>query len=250
MDDHIKARGITHKIGFYSALIVTILAIVTFGIAVCTPPVSGPFCKGSCIGYPYTDILSRFPRDYFWMYPAIILSVFFVVLMAFIHQYASDNKRIYSLIGLSFSLLSSFSLITDYFIQISVIQPGLLNGETDGIAMLTQYNPHGVFIALEEVGYIMMSVAFMSIVPVFSGSGVLKCAIRWTYAICFFLTIFSFAMISLRYGIKREYRFEVAVITIDYLTLIVSGLLLSRLFKREMRNSLTVKWALQNMSSI
>jgi hypothetical protein len=243
MDDRIEIRVNVNRLGFYAALIVTILATATFGIAVCTPPVSGPFCKGSCIGYPYTDILSRFPRDYFWMYPAILLSVFFVVLMACIHQYTSDNKKIFSLIGLSFSLLSSFALIADYFIQISVIQASLLNGETDGIALLTQYNPHGIFIALEEVGYIMMSAAFIGIVPVFSGKGVLEGSIRWVFIISFFLIIISFAIISFQYGIKREYRFEVAAITIDYISLVVSGILLSRLFKRELRNNLTVKWS-------
>jgi hypothetical protein len=250
MENRVKVNGNVNMLGFYVALTVTILAIVTFGMAVCTPPVSGPFCKDSCIGYPYTEILSRFPRDYFWMYPAMLLAVFFVVLMACIHLYASDNKKIFSLIGLSFSILSSFALLTDYFIQISVIQPSLLNGETDGIAMLTQYNPHGVFIALEEVGYIMMGLTFIFIAPVFSGSGTLKSAIRWVFIICFILIIISFAMISIVFGIKREYRFEVVSITIDYITLIVSGILLSRLFKREMRNSLTVRWALQNMSSI
>jgi hypothetical protein len=36
------------------------------------------------------------------------------------------------------------------------------------------------------------------------------------------------------YGIYREYRFEVAVITIDWLVLIISGILLSFVFKRVM----------------
>jgi hypothetical protein len=250
MEDHAKVIGNANKPGFYVALTVTILAVVTFGIAICTPPVSGPFCKGSCIGYPYTDILSRFPRDYLWMYPAILLAVFFVVLTACIHKYNSDNKKIFSLISLSFSVLSAFTLIIDYFIQISVIQPSLVNGETDGIAILTQYNPHGVFIALEEIGYIMMGVSFICLVPVFSGSNTLERAIKWIYIIGFILIIVSFILISLLFGIKREYRFEVAVITIDYAVLIISGILLTKLFKREMRNSLTVKQALQNMSSI
>jgi hypothetical protein len=250
MQDHIYVGGNANRVGFYVALIVTILAIVTFGIAICTPPVSGPFCKGSCIVYPYSDIISRFPGDYLWMYPAILLTVFFVTLMVCIHQYASDNKKIFSLIGLSFSLLSSFALITDYFIQISVIQPSLLNGETDGIALLTQYNPHGVFIALEEIGYIMMGVSFICLIPVFSGSNTLERAIKWIYIIGFILIIVSFIQISLLFGIKREYRFEVALITIDYAVLIVSGILLIKLFKRELRNSLTVKRVLQNMSSI
>jgi len=250
MEDRIKVKGYVYRLGFYFALTVTILAVVTFGIAICTPPVSGPFCKGSCIGYPYSDIISRFPRDYLWMYPAILLAILFLALIVCIHQYASNDKKIFSLIGLSFSLVSAIALITDYYIQISVIQPSLVSGETEGIAILTQYNPHGVFIALEEVGYIMMSVTFISLVPVFSGSNTLERAIKWIYIVGFILIIVSFILISLRFGIKREYRFEVALITIDYVELIVSGILLTRLFKREMRNSLTVKWELQNKNSI
>jgi hypothetical protein len=55
------------------------------------------------------------------------------------------------MLGIVFATISCTLLVGDYFIQISVIQPSLLKGETDGIALLTQYNPHGIFIALEEV---------------------------------------------------------------------------------------------------
>ena len=152
MEDQIKVKGNILRMGFYIAIIMTILAIVTFGIAICTPPVSGPFCKGSCIMYPYNAIISRFPRDYLWMYPAILLSIIFIAFIVCIHYYASDNKKIFSLLSLSFALVSAIVLMTDYFIQVSVIQPSLVNGETEGIAVLTMYNPHGVFIALEEIG--------------------------------------------------------------------------------------------------
>jgi hypothetical protein len=134
-----------------------------------------------------------------------------------------------------------FILIADYFVQISVVQPSLVNGETEGIAILTQYNPHGVFIALEEIGYIIMSIAFISLVPVFSGSDRLNGTIRWVFIISFILIIISFIMISFKYGIKREYRFEVAAITINYMTLIVSGILMSRLFRRQWRDSITLQ---------
>jgi hypothetical protein len=184
------------------------------------------------------------------MYPAIFLITLFVVFMAFIHQYASDNKKIFSLIGLSFSLVSAIALITDYYIQISVIQPSLVVGESDGISLLTQYNPHGVFIALEEIGYLMMSVAFICLVPVFSRDNRLEDAIRWTFIMSFVFIIISLILISLKYGIKREYRFEVAAISIEWATLIVSGILMSKLFMREMRNNLTVKWTLQNMRDV
>ena len=32
--------------------------------------------------------------------------------------------------------------------------------------MLIQYNPHGVFIALEEPGYLVMSLSFLFMAPV------------------------------------------------------------------------------------
>ncbi len=233
-----SATDNANLLGFYIAILTTVLTVVTFGIAFFTPPISGPFCQGSCIEYPFTNIVSRFPRDYLWMYPAILLTLIYVVLMVCIHHYASNEKKIFSQIGLSFALISATLLIIDYFIQISVIQPSLVNGETDGIGIFTQYNPHGIFIALEDIAYLMMSVAFLSMAPVFSRTNRLENAIRWIFIISFILTIISLIIISILYGIHREYRFEVAVITINWIVLIVSGILLSVLFKRALRISL------------
>ena len=222
-------------LGFYAAILTAVITMVTFGIAIFTPPLSGAFCVGSCIEYPFTNIVSRFPRDYVWMYLAILLTLIYVVLMVCIHHYASKDKKIFSQIGLSFALISATILIINYFIQISVIQPSLVNGETDGIAILTQYNPHGLFIALEEIGYLMMSVSFLCMAPVFSGTNRLERAIRWIFIISFILTISSLITLSIVYGINREYLFECVVIVIDWIVLIVSGILLSVVFKRAMK---------------
>lgn len=64
----------TRKIILISALATTVLTIITFGIAIATPPLAGPFCTGECYAYPYLDIASRFPRDYYWMYPAMFIA--------------------------------------------------------------------------------------------------------------------------------------------------------------------------------
>ena len=37
-------------------------------------------------------IVSRFPRDYFWMYPAILLVFIYFVLMVCIHRYAREYR--------------------------------------------------------------------------------------------------------------------------------------------------------------
>jgi hypothetical protein len=211
-----SATNNANLLGFYAAILTTVVAVVTFGIAIFTPPMSGPFCVDSCIEYPFTDIVSRFPRDYVWMYPAILLTLIYVVLMACIHHYAPKEKKIFGQIGLSFALISATVLIVDYFIQVSVIQPSLVKGETDGIAILTQYNPHGIFIALEDIGYLMMGAAFLCIAPVFSGTNRLESVVRWIFIISFVLTIVSLIVLSILYGINREYRFEVAAITIKW----------------------------------
>ncbi|KKQ46133.1 MAG: hypothetical protein US63_C0006G0010 [Candidatus Moranbacteria bacterium GW2011_GWC2_37_8] len=224
--------NVKNKLGFYSSISTVVLTLITFGIAILTPPFSGPYCKGSCFVYPYLDIASRFPRDYYWIFPAMFLMIAYLVLMVCIHRWASGEKKIYSQIGLYFALMSAFVLISDYFVQLSVIQPSLLNGETDGISMLTQYNPHGIFIVLEELGFIFMSVSFLFLAFVFS-DGKLQKAIRWTFASAFVLTAVAFIAYSTIYGLSREYRFEVASISINWLALIVSGILLAVIFNNE-----------------
>jgi len=212
-----------------------VLTVVTFSIAVFTPPLSGPFCLEACLQYPFLDIGDRFPRDYYWMYPAILLTMVYLVLMVCIHQYTADEKKIFSQIGLSFAIMSATILIMNYFIQISVIQPSIINGETDGISILTQYNPHGLFIALEDIGYLIMSLGFFCVYPVFSRSTKLERSIRWMFILCFVLTLGSLIIITGQYGINREYRFEVLAIMINWIVLIVSGILLSIVFKRAMQ---------------
>lgn len=220
------------KVGFYSALLTVLLTLVTFGIAFLTPPLSGPYCTDGCFSYPYSDIASRFPRDYIWMYPAMLLSLVYYVLMVAIHYFAPGDRKIFSHVGLSFALISTATLVIDYFLQVSVIQPSLLQGETDGIALLSQFNAHGVFIVLEEIGFFMMSMSMLFMAPVFVGATKAEKAIRWLFISCFALTAISFALYSVFYGIHREYLFEVATISINWLTLIASGILLSIVFRR------------------
>jgi hypothetical protein len=152
--------------------------------------------------------------------------------MVAIHHIAQKDKKILSHIGVSFALISTATFVIDYFLQVSVIQPSLLKGETDGIALLSQFNPHGIFIVLEEIGFFMMSLSMLFMAQVFNGKTKVEKAIRWIFILCFTLTVLSFILYSLFYGVFREYRFEVAVISINWLTLIASGILLSVFFKR------------------
>jgi hypothetical protein len=166
------------------------------------------------------------------MYPALLLTPLFVVLMACVHDYAAGDRKLFSLIGLSFAAIAAALITTDYYIQLTVMQPSLLKAETDGLALVSQYNPHGIFIALEALGYVMMSVAFLFAAAVFAGRGWLERALRWLFTSGFILAVGSLIVLSLLFGNDLEYRFEVVVILIDWMVLIVSGALLSVVFKR------------------
>jgi hypothetical protein len=101
-----------------------------------------------------------------------------------------------------------------------------MNGEADGVALITQYNEHGPFIAMEELGYICMSIALFFLAFAFSKSSRIERAIRFILIIQIIVTILVFIFYVVKYGIERSYRFEVATISINWLVLIVIGVLI------------------------
>jgi hypothetical protein len=169
------------------------------------------------------------------MPPAMLLVVVYVILVVSIHTYAAQHEKIYSQIGLSFALIAAGILLSDYFIQFSVVPISLMNQETDGIALLTQYNAHGIFIVLEELGYLLMSLSFVFLAPVFTNKGRLASVVRWVFVAGFSLTMVFLIVISIIYGLDRMDRLEVAVISIDWLVLVINGILLSVLFRRQLK---------------
>ena len=221
-----------NRVGLYSSILTVAMTLVTFGLAITAVPNSGAGCLENCFEYPYLDTLSEFPRDYLWMPPAMILIVVYVVLVASIHAYASPQKKVYSQIGLSFALIAAGVLLGDYFVQFSVVPINLMNGQTEGIALLTQYNPYGVFIVLEELGYLLMSLSFVFLAPVFAHEGRLATAVRWIFVAGFAVTVTFLVAISAYYGLERMDRFEIAAISIAWLVLLINGVLLGFLFRR------------------
>ena len=227
-----KNRSGLPQFGYYISLFTAVITIITFGIAICTPPLSGPFCKSGCFEYPYHEIISRFPRDYYWMFPAIILSFSYMIMMISVHKTVTPEKSVFSLAGVAFAMISTLILSVDYFVQVSFIQPSLLAGETEGIAMLSQFNPHGLFIILEELGFITMNISFIFLAPVLTSSTRLERSLRLTIIIGFILMLLSFAAVVLINGINREYRFEVMIISITWIELIIVSILFSKYFKK------------------
>ncbi len=214
------------RLGFWIAIAVSGLTVVSFGLAMTALPDRVP--------YPFTDpvIAEQWPGDYLWLYPAMVLMLAFVALAAAVHVWAPASRKVFSLVALCLATIAAAVLLGDYFVQATVIQPSLEKGQLDGWAMLTMYNPNGVFIALEEAGYLLMSLALACLVPVYAGGGRVERAIRWLFGASFVAVVLALIAVSAVRGIDRGDTFEIAVISIVWLTLIAAGPLLAAAFRR------------------
>jgi len=220
------------RVGMWSAAATAATAAVSFGVAATTPPRTGPFAApGAVIPYPFPDVAQFVPRDFVWMYLAVLMMLAFLVLAACIRECSTDQRKVFGTIGLCLSAASFTVIALDYFIQLRTVQPALLRGELDGLAILSQYNPHGVFIALEELGFLVMGLSFAFLAFALGSSG-LERAARWVYLVSSALMVAAFVGMSWYFGFALEYRFEVAAITIGWLTLMVSGSMLVFVFRR------------------
>ncbi len=102
-----------------------------------------------------------------------------------------------------------------------------MQGQTEGIPLLTQYNGHGIFIALEELGFTMMSIAFFFLALAVTGKSRLENVVRWILVSPLAVNIFAFTAYSLQFGLDRDYRYEVVALTINWLVSILIGILMS-----------------------
>jgi hypothetical protein len=156
-----------------------------------------------------------------------------LVLLECIHSQLPSSRELLSRIGVAFTIMGVAILVVDYAIQLTFIQPALLLAETEGLSPWTQYNPHGIFIALENVGYVLFNVAY-----VFIGVAMLRMPTRlwraagWIFAVGGALTLMLLVFYGAFYGLRLDYRFEVTAILITWLVLIVAPVLLSIAFLR------------------
>ena len=219
------------RLGTWSATATAVLSAVAFGVASTTLPRTGPFAApGTAIAYPYSAAARFVPGDFVWMYLALAMMFAYVVMAACVRERGTGLPVLGS-VGLGLAIASFAVIASDYFIQLRTVQPALLRGEADGLAILSQYNPHGVFIALEELGFLLAGVSFCFLAFTL-GSSRLERWIRWVLLVSSALVVVAFVGLSALFGLGIEYRFEVAAITIVWLTLSVVGVMFAFLFAR------------------
>jgi len=115
----------------------------------------------------------------------------------------------------------------------TVMQTGLSCGEIEDLSVLSQYNPHGMFIGLENVGYATLNSAFvfLGVALAMRGSKLAR-ATAWVFVSGGALTLLLLLAYAGIYGTRLDYRFEVMSLLVIWLVLVTVGALLTVTFRR------------------
>jgi hypothetical protein len=224
------------RVGFYAGMLTAALTLFALALALVAVPSSGAFCPADCAEYPYLDGAVQYPNDFLWMLPAMLTVLSFVVLLVCLHRSSSLRGAVYSHVALCVGLIAAAILLSDYYVQFFVVPVSLMNAETEGLPLIIQSNPHGVFLALEELGYLLMGVTFLFAGVAIDREDRLTVAARRVFISGFGLVALSCAVVFPVYGLERLDRLEVLIISIDWLVLIVNGILLSAMFRRRLNH--------------
>lgn len=162
------------KIGLLSAVLSGICS-TAYGIAVILLFATALSTQSTSQTQGWTgieDFLVAFqPISMLPLFPSLLLAPAFTGLMVSIHSYASEDKKIWSLLGLSFTLIYATMAAMNYIIQLLPVWSSINHGEADGLAMFVSGNPHSIFWALVYT-YFFMNLAMLLSAMVFGGNRV------------------------------------------------------------------------------
>jgi len=213
------------RLTFLSSYVLGFITLITFAFALIAIPISGANAPSDGgILYPYLETLDQFPRDYIWQYIAMLMICIYLINIVTIRSIVKKEKQIYIQIASTFAIVSSIILLINYFVQVNVVPISLMNKEYEGIALLTQYNPHGIFIAMEELGFTMMAISFGFLVPVFKGKYTRLISI--IYLVALVAAAIGFVYIHTIFGLDKLDRYEVIIITITWIVLILNSIII------------------------
>jgi hypothetical protein len=163
------------RMGFWSAVTITVLVIlIDVGMILSTLffPITSVTNMDS-----YAASFSSFQMLPF--IPSLILAPVFVILMFSIHHTVSEDKKFLTQLALGFSLICAAILSLHYYIQLTVVQQGLLNHETTGLWQFVTPNPHSFFWTFAALGYGFMGISLLCAFPAFAEKS--GRAIKWLF---------------------------------------------------------------------
>ena len=173
-----SSNKVISRIGLWSAIFTTVWTIwfiVAFGSYMSSLPSEWPGIEAFAASFETIPYIA-------WVIPCLLLTLTFPVMMSSIHQYASDNKRTWSLLGLVFAVMYGAVLAANYWLLLTVVRESLLNGYTEGLTWFVIGSPHSITNTIEGIGYGFMGLAAIFVSHVFDGDK-LESWLRWLFIV-------------------------------------------------------------------
>jgi len=104
-----------------------------------------------------------------------LLTSSFLVVMVCIYCFASDEKKVFGLVGLSFAIIYVTLISVNYFIQLTFVRQSTFDA-----SMFEMTNSASMMWVIEVLGYFFMGLATLFAAPVF-GSGRIERLIKWLF---------------------------------------------------------------------
>jgi hypothetical protein len=111
--------------------------------------------------------------------PSLFLAPSFVVLMVSIHFFVQNERKIWSLIGLSFTIIYAVLVSMVYYVQLGLAIPHMIRGQTEEIATFI-LEQNSLMITIDILGYGFMSLATLFVAFAFK-DGKLQRWIRYLF---------------------------------------------------------------------
>jgi hypothetical protein len=102
--------------------------------------------------------------------PSLVLAPAFLIVLVCVHSMTTADRRIWTRLAVAFATAYVPLVCTAYVVELLVVEPLLLQGETQRVALLTLASKHSIFNAIDGLGYVFMGLATLFAAPAFSGS--------------------------------------------------------------------------------
>ena len=139
-----------HQLGFWSAIVATILVAI-----------AGITATASI--QPFATVMG------------FLLTLTFLIVMVSVHCYASDERKVFSLVGLSFAIIYATLISVNYFIQLTFVRQS-----TFDVSMFDMTNTHSMMWVIEVLGYFFLGLSTLFAAPVF-GSSKVERLVKWLF---------------------------------------------------------------------
>ena len=166
------ACSLARKLGFWSAVIAAlsfVIYTICFVVILSTSPL---FAWTTLADYvAYAEAYGG-PFQPLAQLAMLLFGLSLVVLTNSVHSWVSPDRRILTRISSSFASLFAVTIGIHYFTQLSAVRLSLLAGETEGLQLVVQANPHSFSSAINMLGWsVFLGLSSLFLAPVFSSTG-------------------------------------------------------------------------------